>query len=133
MLENIEIFINFSNYNIKDLFSLLSNNKSLEKLDFLPTILEKINLFGDFNNICEVVFEDKRSIKCFTFEEIELLKGFFSCLGQTDKSGQISNCKMYKELLKKRLDILETQEKSKYKSQMAFSIGLGIMFSIMIL
>ena len=92
-----------------------------------------MNSQGEFNNICEVVFEDRKSIQYFSFEEIELLKGFFSCLGQTDKNGQIANCKTYKELFKRRLDILEAQEKTKYKSQMAFSIGLGIMLSIMIL
>lgn len=133
MLENIEIFIGFSNYNIKELFNLLSNNKSLDKLEFVHTISNNLNSKNEFTNICNDIFKNKSSISYFSSEETDLLKGFFSCLGQTDINGQISNCKTYKELFKRRLDILESEEKTKCKSQMAVSLGLGLIVSIMIL
>ena len=133
MLENIEIYIKYSNYNIRELFNLLSSNKSIDKLDFIHIILDRINAHDEFTNICDDVFKDRKSVSNFSLEEIDLLKGFFSCLGQTDINGQISNCKTYKELFKSRLNILEAQEKTKCKSQMALSLGIGLILSIMIL
>ena len=133
MLENIEIYIKYSNYNIRELFNLLSSNKSIDKLDFVHIIFNRINTQDEFANICDSVFKDNKLISYFSLEEVDLLKGFFSCLGQTDMNGQISNCETYKELFKRRLDILEAQEKIKCKSQIAISLGLGLILSILIL
>lgn len=133
MLENVEIFISYSNYSVEELFKVLSNNISINKLPFINLISEQMSDDVDFSAICNCVFNDKKIIRIFEAEEIELLKGYFSSLGQTDSMGQILNCKTYKEFFKQKLVILESQEKTKCKNLTAITLGLGIIFSIAVI
>lgn len=133
MLENIEIFINYSNYSIKELFKVLNNSDNINRLPFINIFCENMADESDFNKVCELALYDKKVVGCFEDDELELLRGFFSVLGQTDSTGQIINCQTYKVFFKQRLSVLEAQEKIKCKNQTAMVLGLSFMISIIIL
>lgn len=133
MIENIEIQINYSNVKLADLILDLTRNRNFKHLLFIYEIEKKMTDTSDFNYICNEVFNDKKIMNEFDNEDIELLEGFFSGLGKSDINGQILNCKTYKEFFKQRLSFLESQEKIKCKSQSAITVGLGLIFSIVII
>lgn len=133
MIENIEIQINYSNIQLLSLISSLSNNSNFNCLSFLNNINTKMTDFSDFNDVCDDVFNDKNVMNLFDNEDVELLKGFFSGLGKSDSNGQILNCKTYKEFFKNKLERLESEEKQKCKSQTAITVGLGLIFSIIVI
>lgn len=133
MIENIEILINYSNLQLSDLIMNLSGNSSFSNLIFIDEIKDRITDSFDFNYICNEIFDDKSIMYSFDDEDVELLKGFFSGLGKSDVNGQILNCKTYKEFFKQKLLQLESQEKVKCKSQTAVTVGLGLLFSIVVI
>lgn len=133
MIENIEIQINYSNVKLSSLIVSLYGNSNFNNLLFLYEINKRMTEFCDFNNVCDDVFDDKSIMHFFDDEDIELLKGFFSGLGKSDVNGQILNCKTYKEFFKQKLSLLESQEKIKCKSQTAITVGLGLIFSIVVI
>lgn len=133
MIENIEIKINYSNLKLEDLIMDLSNNSNFNNLSFINEIKNRMTDVYDFNCICNEVFNDKNITASFDNEDIELLKGFFSGFGKSDVSGQILNCKTYKEFFKNKLSLLESQEKTKCKSQTAITVGLGLILSIVVI
>ena len=133
MVENIEIQISYSNLKLVDLISQLSDSSNYSNLLFLNEIKRKMTDFSDFNIVCNDVFNDKNIMALFDAEDIELLKGFFGGFGKSDVNGQILNCKTYKEFFKQKLSLLESQEKTKCKSQTAVTVGLGLIFSIVII
>lgn len=133
MLENIEIYINYANHNIKEIFKVLSENDNFDALNFIDEIFKMLTDNSDYKSICNTVLGDKYIMSCFDEDDIELLKGFFLSLGQSDINGQILNCKTYKEFFKQKQALLELQEKAKCKTQTAITIGLGLVFSIVII
>ncbi len=132
MIENIEIQINYSNLKLADLIINLSNNSNYNSLIFIDEMKNRMTDICDFNCICNEVFNDHNIMASFDDEDIELLKGFFSGFGKSDVTGQILNCKTYKEFFKNKLLLLESQEKIKCKSQTALTIGLGLILSIVV-
>ena len=132
MIENIEIQINYSNLKLADLIINLSNNSNYNSLIFIDEMKNRMTDICDFNCICSEVFNDHNIMASFDDEDIELLKGFFSGFGKSDVTGQILNCKTYKEFFKNKLLLLESQEKIKCKSQTALTIGLGLILSIVV-
>lgn len=133
MIENIEIQINYSNIKLANLIVSLAENSSFKNLLFLNEIEKRMSDFCDFNNVCDDVFNDKSIMYLFDDEDIGFLKGFFSGLGKSDVNGQVLNCKTYKEFFKQKLLLLESQEKIKCKSQTAITVGLGLIFSIVVI
>lgn len=133
MIENIEIQISYSNIKLANLIAGLSNNSSFNYLFFLNEINKRTTEFCDLNNICDDVFNDKSIMNLFDREDIELLKGFFSGLGKSDTNGQLLNCNSYKEFFKNKLKRLEAEEIIKCKSRMAITLGLGLVFSIVVI
>lgn len=133
MIENIEILINYSNLELSDLIMNLYENSNFSNLLFINEIKNRMSDSFDFNFICSEVFDDKTIMNTFDDEDVELLKGFFSGFGKSDVNGQILNCKTYKEFFKQKLLLLESQEKVKCKSQTAVAIGLGLIFSIVVI
>lgn len=133
MLENIEIYISYSNNNIKEIFKALSENDNFDSLCFVDEIFIKLVDNSDFKYVCNSVLNDKNIMNNFDKDDIELLKGFFLSLGQSDINGQILNCEIYKEFFKKKQALLESQEKAKCKTQTAITVGFGLVFSIVII
>ncbi len=133
MIENIEIQISYSNLKLSDLIKKLSVNANFSNLTFIDEIAKRANDICNFNGVFNEVFANKRTMASFDDEDIELLKGFFSGLGKSDINGQILNCKTYKEFFKHKLELLESQEAIKCKSQTAITVGLGLIFSIVII
>lgn len=132
MIENIEIQINYSNLKLADLIINLSNNSNYNSLIFIDEMKNRMTDICDFNCICNEIFNNHNIMASFDDEDIELLKGFFSGFGKSDVTGQILNCKTYKEFFKNKLLLLESQEKIKCKSQTALTIGLGLILSIVV-
>ncbi len=133
MVENMEMLLSHSNLSIKEIFNSLSNNQSYYLLSFIPLI--NINLQKNINsnilnneNICHI-----KNNKYLNNEDKEILINFFSMLGKSDLNGQISNCKMFKDTLKNRLEENKHKELSECKSSGVIIIGIGFFIVIMII
>ncbi len=61
------------------------------------------------------------------------LLNFFSALGKSDLNGQITNCKTYKELFKKRLENIEKNELKQSKSMSVMIMGIGFLIVFLLL
>lgn len=133
MLENIEVYINYSNQDIKGIFKTLSENDNFNELSFINEIYKTYLENSNFKLVCNNILNDKSLMGCFDKDDIELLKGFFLSLGQSDIQGQISNCEIYKDFFKHKQELLESQENAKRKTQSAITLGLGIALCIVII
>lgn len=131
LLENIKIYIEYRNLSIEEIFSVLDKSNNYDLLFFLNEIKNEINAdcFVDFNKI----FLKNSFFNCFDEEDIENLKGFFSMLGRSDTNGQILNCNLYKKLFEKKYLQLEYNEKSQCKSAATLAMGVGLLFSIIVI
>lgn len=66
-------------------------------------------------------------------EDKKLLSEFFSFLGMGDTSSQISRCEIYTELLNKRLEEAEIQEKEKAKLYTSLGVFAGLFVVILLI
>ncbi len=133
MLETIEIYLSYSNSDIYAIFSGLSKKNSYSKLLFIDKIYNNLKNGVDFDDAYVKNLNNPQTTKFLDKNDIDLLKGFYSVLGQSDVDGQISNCRLYKQFFNQKLNTLESQEKSKCKSNIALSIGSGLIISIIFL
>lgn len=133
MIDKIEIILQYNSLTISEIFKNLSLSSNFTLLNFLNEINKQIGMGLDYENIYATVLDDLSFTKCYDFQDREYMKGFLSMLGKSDVSGQIANCKMYKELFKTKLSVLEKNEDDRCKSLTAFVIGIGIMISIILI
>ena len=133
MLENIEILLEHKNMSIDGIFKFLKNNDNYNCLNFIEIFSNSLLNTNDYEKIVLEAFNDSEIKKIFDNDDLSLLKGFFSILGKTDLQGQISNCRLYKEFFKQKLQILESEENLKCKSTSTIIIGTGIMFIIVLI
>lgn len=133
MIDKIEIIVQYNSLTISEIFKNLSLSSNFTLLNFLNEINKQIGMGLDYENIYATVLDDLSFTKCYDFQDREYMKGFLSMLGKSDVSGQIANCKMYKELFKTKLSVLEKNEDDRCKSLTAFVIGIGIMISIILI
>lgn len=133
MLETIEIYLGYSNLDICALFSNLVNESVYSKLMFIQKIYNELVSGNDFEFAYKKALNNVKLTRYLDKNDIDLLVGYFSILGQSDVNGQILNCKLYKQFFNKKLNVLENNEKSKLKSNFALSIGSGLIISIIFL
>lgn len=133
MIDNIEIHLLYNNVNVSELFSILDNSSMYNELGFIKIILSNIN-----NGSVDIIFNDKTSSSidssaALDEKDKENIKGFLSMLGKSDINGQILNCKMYKELFKKKLSYLEENEQERCKSISTIILGFGLLLAIIMI
>jgi len=103
----------------------------------LQESFKEINLFNNISDNMSDVFTDEFFVKvkkdlCFCDEDVEMFRGFTEVLGITDTAGQIANCDLYYELMKKQLDSAEEKEKSSGRLYKILGFSLGLVITLMI-
>lgn len=133
MLENIEMLLEHRNLSVDSIFDFLSKNDNFNQLKFIDSMAKEIEYEKDYEKVLSKALKTHENIKNFDSSDIELLKGYFSVIGKTDLSGQISNCRLYKEFFKQKLKTLEAEENIKCKSSSTFIVGTGVLLIIIII
>ncbi len=133
MVENIEIYLAYNNVSISELFFILDKSCLYNELCFIHAIL--LNIKNDSSEIIlnDITLSSIDSYTVFDANDKEYIKGFLSMLGKSDINGQILNCKMYKDIFKKKLKILEDKEQERCKSISTIILGFGILLAIIII
>ena len=133
MIENIEILLLFNGLTIQNVFKILSENNSYNLLPFIKSISDNMEsgvskyILSDDNIL---LIDKSRYLKK---DDKNNLLSFFSALGKSDLNGQITNCKTYKEIFKKRLDNIEKNELKQNKSIGVIIIGIGFLIVVLLL
>lgn len=133
MLENIEILLEHRNLSVDSIFDFLKNNENFGQLKFIDSIAKDFENETDYDKVLAKSLAAQENIKNFDSADLELLKGYFSVIGKTDLSGQISNCRLYKEFFKQKLQRLEAEENMKCKSAGTFIVGTGVLLIIILI
>lgn len=133
MLENIEILLKHRNLSVDNIFEFLRKNESLNQLKFIDSVAEDFEHEKDYDKVLTKSLATLDNTKYFDSADLELLKGYFSVIGKTDLSGQISNCRLYKEFFKQKLQKLENEENMKCKSAGTFILGTGVLLIIILI
>ena len=133
MIENIEIMLKYNSFSTEEILFNLINSGYYNKLSFLKNFYEKIknNSFSQKNITFE--FENNYLCKYLEKEDLENLKGFFQNIGTTNVNTQIVNCEFYKEIFKKKLLQIESQEKNKIKTVTVIIVSISVCLVIIIL
>lgn len=133
MLENIEILLEHRNLSVDSIFDFLKNNENFGQLKFIDSIAKDFENETDYDKVLAKSLTAQENAKNFDSADLELLKGYFSVIGKTDLSGQISNCRLYKEFFKLKLQRLEAEENMKCKSAGTFIVGTGVLLIIILI
>lgn len=133
MLENIEILLEHRNLSVDSIFEFLRKNENFSQLKFIDRVAENFANENDYDKVLTKSLTTQENTKNFDSSDLELLKGYFSVIGKTDLSGQISNCRLYKEFFKQKLQRLESEENMKCKSAGTFIVGMGILLIIILI
>ena len=133
MIENIEILLQYNNLSIKEIFRVLSDNKTYNLLTFI----EKINTYFQENEY-EYFLNDKnisfiKNNIYLDYEDKQILLDFFYSLGKSDLNGQLISCKAYKDAIKKKIKEYEAKEIRECRSTGMLIIGIGFLFVIMVI
>lgn len=130
MIENIKILIEYKNLNVSEIFNVICNSVNYSQLTFLSAIKSGI---CDYQNTVNEVFQNRDDLLIFDTEDLEYLKGFLSMLGRSDTYGQVTNCNLYKKLFEKKCAELESSEKTRCKCAATVIVGIGLLFSIILI
>ncbi len=133
MLENIEMLLEHRNLSIDGILNFLNHNDNYNSLKFIEFLSNSLSKTIDYEEIVSEAFSNSEIKRIFDNDDLSLLRGYFSILGKTDLQGQISNCRLYKEFFKQKLQLLESEENLKCKSTSTIIIGTGIMFIIVLI
>lgn len=133
MLENIEILLEHRNLSVDSIFEFLKKNDNFSQLKFIDCVAEDFKREADYDKVLAKSLTTQENTKNFDSADLELLKGYFSVIGKTDLSGQISNCRLYKEFFKQKLQRLESEENMKCRSAGTFIVGTGILLIIILI
>lgn len=133
MLENIEILLEHRNLSIDAIFDFLKKGDNYSQLKFIDTFYNDLLIENNYEKVIAKALENSENRKCLDKEDIELLKGYFSVMGKTDLSGQIANCRLYKNFFSQKLQKLESEENQKCKSTGTFIVGAGVLLIIVLI
>ena len=133
MIENIEILLKYNNLSIKEIFKILSSNKTYNLLTFLFKINENMqnsenDYFLNENNYIQI-----KNNSYLNNEDKETLLDYFSMLGKSDLNGQLIHCNTYKDIFKKKIKEIELKELKECKSSGILILGIGFLIVIMII
>lgn len=133
MLENIEILLEHRNLSVENIFNFLKYNENFSQLKFIDCVAKDFENESDYDKVLTKSLSIQENTKSFDSADLELLEGYFSVMGKTDLSGQISNCRLYKEFFKQKLQRLEAEENMKCKSAGTFIVGTGVLLIIILI
>lgn len=133
MIENIEILLSYNNLSINEIFIVLSSNKTYYLLTFINKINDNLkanenNYFLNDENITHI-----KNNSYLNGDDKETLINFLSQLGKSDLNGQITNCRTYKDIFKKKLKENEIKEINDCKSSGMLILGIGFLIVIMVI
>lgn len=133
MIENIEILLSFNGLTIQNVFKTLSENHTYNLLTFINSISDNME-----SGISKYILSDENVVlinksRYLKIDDKNNLLNFFSALGKSDLNGQITNCKTYKELFKKRLENIEKNELKQSKSMSVMIMGIGFLIVFLLL
>ncbi len=131
MLDNIEILLEYRNLETVEIINSLNRSDGYGNLKFLKLITKGVH--QDFNINVNNAFSDVNATADLDKDDIVLLKGFFSVFGRSGVEGQILNCRLYKEFLKQKLDVLEKNEASECKTKGMLITSMGMVLIILII
>lgn len=131
LVENIKILIEYRNLSIEEIFDNISASDNYDLLVFIKDLKRGID--NQYYENLNKVLSTNSLLNYFDSEDIDYLKGFFSMLGRSDTNGQIMNCDLYKNLFEKKLLLLEGNENNRCKSTATLTMGLGMLFSIIVI
>lgn len=131
LVENIKILIEYRNLSIEEIFDNISASDNYDLLIFIKDLKRGID--NQYYENLNKVLSTNSLLNYFDSEDIDYLKGFFSMLGRSDTNGQIMNCDLYKNLFEKKLLLLEGNENNRCKSTATLTMGLGMLFSIIVI
>ncbi len=133
MIENMEVLLLYNNLSVFDIFKILSENNTYYLLPFIKAIYDNMNKkSNDYvlseNNILEI----KRNNYLNT-DDKETIINFLSLLGKSDLNGQITNCKTYKEIFKKKLKEHELYDVRNCKTSGMMILAIGFLIVIIMI
>lgn len=129
MIKTIKTQIEFSRLPVLNLFEYLGECKDFSKLTFLSDTVQLMKKGEDFItswNKAVTVFSESTSLDS---DEITLLRSFANGLGNSDLSGQMSNCDTYINLFELKLGTL----KAKSESTVKICNSLGFMSAALVI
>lgn len=133
MLENIEMLLAHRNLSVDNIFDFLRKSQTFSQLKFIESVAEEFLNESDYEKVISKALATHQNVKHFDAADLDLLKGYFSVIGKTDLPGQISNCRLYKEFFKQKLQKLEADENMKCKSAGTFIVGTGVLLIIILI
>ncbi len=133
LLEKTELMLNIVSNEISflsrpsnELIYELANRNELSSLKFISVCYDGIEQGMDFKKAWQNSLRKKECVRFYSKGDISLLSSFAEGFGVTDSEGQLSNCSLYKEFLKEKLDEAR-HNREKYSSM---SSGLGILIGV---
>lgn len=109
-----------------ELITRLAENSELADLKFLKVCNDYMNNGKDFKTSWKASLNVKSNTRLLADGDIDILMSFGEVFGTTDKSGQLANCQIHKELLNERLE----NARASCKSYSSLSAGMGIVCGI---
>lgn len=133
MIENIEILLLYNNLSVKEIFKILSTNKTYYLLMFIKKINENMEVTENVNILNDDNITYIKNNDYLNNDDKETLINYFSVLGKSDLNGQIINCKTYKDIFNKKLKENEIKELKDCKSSGMLILGVGFLIVIMLI
>ncbi len=134
-LELLETRVKYTYDTISDSFEFISMNmKSRASRIFMITagnLKDSRNMSA--GDIFRNVVDEEASFLDINLEDIDILKGLGTSLGQTDLEGQLKNIILIKDLLRKQLnDAIESKNKN-YKLSRNMGVFIGLVILIILI
>ncbi len=132
-VENIGMLLSYNNLSVDEIFNSLINNQSYYLLSFIHEIHNNLRKNINSNVLSDENISHIKDNKYLDDEDKEIMINFFSLLGKSDLNGQIKNCKIFKDMFKKRLEENKLKELSECKSSGVLIVGIGFLIVIMLI
>lgn len=133
LLKTIKLQFDYVIMPTNEILILLSSKKDFENLKFLKLCNDIFKSGKSFYDSWCISIDTFYSQLSLNKEDIELLKMFAMEFGNSDKSGQISNCDMYINLFEKQLEIAKEKTKTMPHLYNTLSALLGVLTIIILM
>lgn len=122
MIKTIRMQIEFSRMPVKELLNYISECSEFSRLVFINGTISLLKKTDDFELAWKTSLNKNANQMGIRQDDITMLIAFSAGLGNTDVSGQISNCDTYINLFEAKLDTL--QKKSESSVRICNSLGV---------
>lgn len=133
LIENIEIMLEYRSLTVAEIFYNLSLLPNFSLLSYIKEINRSLSMGLEYERTYSDAVCDLSLTRNYDSEDRNYMSGFLSMLGKSDVSGQLANCRMYKEFFKTKLRVLENDEDNRCRSLSAVIVGAGVMLSVIII